>query len=397
MPRLAQERSALEVKRLRAPGMHAVGGVPGLYLQVLPTGARTWVLRVMVGGRRRDMGLGGYPAVSLARARESAREARERVRLGADPIEDRRVARDVLAARSRAAMTFRDCAVRLIESKIAGWRSAVHARQWSQSLRDYAFPSIGLYPVDQIGLPEVLLVLERDDFWYQKPETASRVRGRLEAVLDWAAVHGYRDAANPARWKGQLDKVLPAPRAVRSVTHYPALPIEQVPEFMSLLRDKHGTVPRALEVLILTCVRLSELQGMRWDELDLVRRVWVVPAARMKANREHRVPLSPRVCDILAAQPRAAELVFPAQVGMLSGAAFRGCLRGLVSGVTVHGFRSTFRDWVSEETSYPGELAEAALAHAVRGRVEAAYRRGDLFERRRLLMDAWSAYCGPPA
>ena len=397
MPKKAKELSALEVQRIRTAGLHAVGVVAGLHLQVVPSGARSWVLRVVVGGKRRDMGLGGYPDVTLAGAREKARAAREAIVQGIDPIAARVAARSALAAVRGAAITFKEAAEHFVDAKSGEWKNAKHRQQWSNTLAAYAVPVIGSMQVRDIGLPHIIKIL--DPIWTAKTETASRVRARLESVLDWATVRGYRHGDNPARWKGHLDKILAKPGKVAKVEHHLALPLDQVTPFMRALQQRHGIAARALEVLILTATRSGEVRAARWDEFDLDAGLWTIPAERMKAGREHRVPLPARVLAILNALPRlvGVELVFPApRGGVLSDMSLTAVTRRMGVAAVPHGFRSTFRDWAAERTDYPSEMAEMALAHAINNKVEAAYRRGDLFEKRRRMMEDWAHFCEMP-
>lgn len=397
MPKKAKELGPLDVKRLVEPGLHAVGGVAGLHLQILPSGGRSWVLRIVIGGKRREVGLGGFPDVPLALAREKAREVREAVQQGRDPIAERAAARSALAAQRGAEITFDECAEKFISAKSAEWKNAKHVAQWSATLTTYASPVVGTMQVRDIELSHVVKILEKDDFWTTKTETASRVRGRIEAVLDWATVRGYRKGENPARWKGHLDKVLATPKKVQKVEHHAALPVDEIGAFMRDLREREGIAARALEVLILTAARSGEVRGMTWGEINLDEAVWIVPAERMKAKREHRVPLSSRVIEVLRSLPVVAgELVFPGmrEGSPLSDMTVTAVLKRMGRGdLTAHGFRSTFRDWAAERTNYPREVAEAALAHTIENKVEAAYRRGDLFEKRRRMMEDWSRFC----
>lgn len=397
MPKKAKELGPLDVKRLVEPGLHAVGGVAGLHLQILPSGGRSWVLRIVIGGKRREVGLGGFPDVPLALAREKAREVREAVQQGRDPIAERAAARSALAAQRGAEITFDECAEKFISAKSAEWKNAKHVAQWSATLTTYASPVVGTMQVRDIELSHIVKILEKDDFWTTKTETASRVRGRIEAVLDWATVRGYRKGENPARWKGHLDKVLAAPKKVQKVEHHAALPVDEIGAFMRDLREREGIAARALEVLILTAARSGEVRGMTWGEINLDEAVWIVPAERMKAKREHRVPLSVRVIEVLRSLPVVAgELVFP---GMREGSPLSDMTLTAVlkrmgrADLTAHGFRSSFRDWAAERTNYPREVAEMALAHTIGDKVEAAYRRGDLFEKRRRMMEDWSRFC----
>ena len=397
MPKKAKELGPLDVKRIVEPGLHAVGGVAGLHLQVLPSGGKSWLLRIVIGGKRREVGLGGFPDVPLALAREKAREVRETVQQGRDPIAERAAARSALAAQRGAEITFDECAEKFIAAKSAEWRSAKHAAQWTATLTTYASPVLGTMQVRDIELAHIVKVLEKDDFWTAKTETASRVRGRIESVLDWATVRGYRKGENPARWKGHLDKVLPAPKKVAKVEHHAALPVDAIGAFMRDLRQREGIAARALEVLILTAARSGELRGMTWAEVNLDDAVWIVPAARMKAKREHRVPLSVRVIEVLRGLPVVAGgLVFPGmrEGSPLSDMTLTAVLRRMGRGdLTAHGFRSTFRDWAAERTNYPRDVAEMALAHTIGDKVEAAYRRGDLFDKRSRMMEDWARLC----
>ena len=397
MPRLATELGALAVSRLTAPGFYFVGGVPGLALQVLPTGARTWVLRVMVAGKRRDMGLGGYSrsGMNVARAREAALEARKKVAQGIDPINERRAAKGALLAARAKAMTFKTAAFAYIADHEAGWKNAKHRQQWESTLTTHAFGKIGDLLVQDVELPHVRLVL--DPIWRTKTETASRVRQRIELVLGWATANGYREGLNPARWKGHLSNLLPRPSKVTQVVHHKALPVADMGAFMRRLRAADGMGARAMEFAIMTAARSGEVRGALWDELDLESKIWTVPGERMKAGKEHRVPLSAAAVKMLNALPRinGASLVFAApRGGQLSDMTLTAALRRLEVPAVPHGFRSTFRDWAGERTNYPREVVEMALAHAIGNQVEQAYARGDLFEKRRHLMNDWARYCG---
>ncbi|MEA5124348.1 phage integrase central domain-containing protein [Xanthomonas floridensis] len=386
MPKQTKELAAVMVPRLPS-GLHAAGGATGLYLRVSATGARSWVLRVMVGNRRRDMGLGGWPDVPLAEARERARVARRKIEEGIDPIEQRKAARGKL----KTTPTFKWCAEQTIEAKRHEWKSAKHGDQWRSTLATYAFPTLAGMPVDQVQLPHVVGVLS--PIWTTKTESASRLRMRIEAVLAWATASGYRKGDNPARWRGNLDAVLPKPGKVKKTTHHAALPIDDMPDFMSALRQRDGIATRALEFTILTATRSGEVRGATWDEIQ--GDTWIIPGKRMKAGKEHRVPLSPRALQILAALPRMAgsPYVFPGvQGGTLSDMSLSAVLKRMSVDAVPHGFRSTFRDWCSERTDYPRDVAEMALAHTIGNKVEAAYRRGDLFEKRRQMMRDWEKH-----
>lgn len=395
MPKKAKELSALEVGRLKQAGLYAVGGVAGLHLQVLPSGARSWILRVMIGGKRRDMGLGGYPDVPLAQAREKAREARETIAQGIDPVAQRAAARSALAAQRGASISFDECARKYIEAKAPEWKNAKHVAQWVTTLDTYASPIVGKLQVRDVTLSHIVRILE--PIWTTKTETATRLRGRIENVLDWATVRGYRHGENPARWKGHLDKILAKPGKVAKVEHHAALAVDDIGAFMKNLRTREGIAARALEVLILTATRSGEIRGATWGEIDEANATWTIPGERMKAGKEHRVPLSPKVLEILRDLPRLADnpLVFPAPraKGPLSDMTLTAVMRRMEVDAVPHGFRSTFRDWAAERTNYPREVAEMALAHTIGDKVEAAYRRGDLFEKRRRMMDDWARFC----
>lgn len=395
MPKKAKELSALEVRNLSEPGTHFVGGVAGLALKIKDTGTKSWVLRAMVGSKRRDFGLGGFPDVTLALAKDAAREARAKIKAGIDPIEEARQARSALKASQASAITFQKAAEAYIKAHKDGWRNEKHTKQWTATLTAYAYPKIGALLVQDVELPQVLSVLE--PIWTSKTETASRLRGRIEQVLDWATARGYRQGLNPARWRGHLDKLLPKPSKVARVVHHDALPVSEVGAFMASLRKQEGIGAKALELAILTAARSGEVRGARWSEFDLKAGLWVIPGHRMKAGREHRVPLSPEAVSILEALPRqaATDLVFVgAKGGQLSDMTLSAVIKRMGAPCVPHGFRSTFRDWAAERTNYPSEMAEMALAHTISDKVEAAYRRGDLFEKRRRMMADWASFCG---
>jgi integrase len=395
--------TALKVEKLKSeespkPGMHADGG--GLYLRVTPEGARNWVLRYMIDRRPRWMGLGPLSLYGLADARAKALDARRKRHEGIDPIEARRTERARQKLEAAKAITFKQCAELYIASHRAGWQNDKHAAQWPATLSAYAYPAVGALPVQAVDTGLVLKVLE--PIWRTKPETASRLRGRLESILDFAKVRGYRDGENPARWRGHLAKLLPARSKVRAIEHHAALPYPELPGFLAALRGQEGTAARAFEFLILTAARTGEVIGARWNEIDLLDKVWTVPAARMKARREHRVPLSPRALAILGEVQKIRDsdaddaFVFPGRkTGTpLSNIAFLMLLRRMERGdLTAHGFRATFKTWASERTSFQNEIVEASLAHVIGGKVEQAYRRGDLFEKRRRLMQQWATFC----
>jgi len=393
MPKIAKELSALEIGRLREPGFHSVGGVPGLAMQVTATGARSWVLRVMVGVRRRDMGLGPFPAVPLALAREKARQARESVATGNDPILEREQARSALLAQQARVITFRTAAEKFVAIKRSEWKNEKHHKQWAATLVQYAYPVIGDMHVADVEQAHILRILE--PIWTTKTETASRVRGRIETVLDWAAARGHRSGINPAQWKGRLDKLLAAPRKLQAVAHHPAVPIDDAAAFYAELSQADGIAARALQFAMLTATRSGEVRGAAWSEVDLAKGLWVIPAARMKAKAEHRVPISPASLALLNALPRieGCDFVFPSsRKAALSDMSLLAVMRRMGSQYVPHGLRSTFRDWAAERTEFPRDLAEKALAHVLDSKTEAAYRRGDMVERRATMMFAWAQF-----
>jgi integrase len=386
--------SAVKVTNLKQPGYYADGG--NLYLRVAPGGSKGWIFRFASAGRTRDAGLGSYPTVSIIRAREAARRCREMVAAGVDPIEARKRDRQAALVASAKTMTFEQCAKAFIASHSAAWRSVRQPRLWSATLADYVYPAVGTLPVSAIDTPLVRRVLE--PIWVKKPETASRVRARIERVLDWAKVHGYREGENPARWRGHLDNLLPNWRKVRAVQHHSAMPYREIPALMEKLRADPTAAARALELLVLTATRVSETLGARWDEINLNERIWIIAAARTKSGREHRIPLASRSVAVLEemAKFRNNEFVFAgAREGRpVTRTVLLNLGKRLGLSVTNHGFRSSFRDWAGEQTNFPREVAELSLAHSIGDAVERAYARGDLLEKRRKLMEAWAAYCG---
>ena len=375
-----------------APGKYEDGG--GLRLVVSDAGARKWVLRFSIKGKRREMGLGSYPDVGLADVRLKASACRQQAAAGIDPIEARHVEPEAIP-------TFTACAARFIRAHRRGWKNAKHARQWVSTMKTYVKPSMGSKPVDAIVTEDVLEILS--PIWTTKTETAKRIQGRIENILDFAAAHKYRDALNPARWRGHLDMLLPKPSRVKTVNHHPAMPYTEVSSFMVELSENGSVSALALRFLILTATRTSEVLQARWSEIDLEAQVWTIPAARMKAKREHRVPLPDVAIANLNALPRidGNPYLFPGgSYGRpLSNMALLQLMRGLGYGVkgsrgdyVPHGFRSSFRDWSGEVSRFPRDVAEMALAHTIENKVEAAYRRGDLFEKRRKMMGAWAGY-----
>jgi integrase len=396
-----KELGALAVSNIKRRGINFVGGVTGLAVNVIESGSRSWILRYQVGGKRRDMGLGGYPSVTLAQAKEAARTARALLAQGIDPIEHSRAARSKLISERGTAITFAQAASQYIETHESSWRNVKHAQQWRNTIEAYATPIIGKVLVRDVALPQVLSILE--PIWKTKTETASRLRGRIESILDWATARGYRTGPNPACWKGLLDKLLPAPGKIAKSDHHRALPFADLAKFMKLLAAQDGLGARALEFTILTACRSGEVRGAKWEEFDLESGIWTVPAGRMKAGKEHRVPLSDAALTIVKTQKEYAfcEYVFPSshrarnsdsEGAPLSDMTLSAVLRRMKVAAVPHGFRSTFRDWCAETTDYPREVAEMALAHAIGNKVEAAYRRGDLFDKRKQMMQDWADY-----
>ncbi|MDP7144342.1 MAG: integrase arm-type DNA-binding domain-containing protein [Pseudomonadales bacterium] len=390
MARKLERLSALKVRKANKPGMIADGG--GLYLRIGPTGAKSWIYRYMIEGRSTDMGLGPLHTISLAEARVVAAQCRQLKHNGIDPKAHRDDVRHEARLSSYRSITFEACAIEYIESHRAAWKNPKHAKQWQSTISTYALPKFGNLPVQQVDTEEVLGCLK--PIWLEKAETATRLRGRIEAILDWAKVKGYREGENPAHWKGHLDNLLPSPAKIKNVNHHNALPYIEMPQFMRDLQQMEGMGARALEFTILTAVRTGETIGARWGEIrdDL----WIIPGERMKGGKEHRVPLSEAVRSLLDGLPRTDDFVFRGQRPNkgLSNMAMLTLLRRMNrEDITVHGFRSTFRDWAEDRTNTPREIKELSLAHQVGSQVEAAYRRSDLLDKRRDLMDLWAQYC----
>jgi integrase len=400
MARPIKRLSALLVAKLKEPGYYADGG--NLYLQISASGSKSWIFRYRFGDRQKEMGLGSLNAKTLAQARDAAAECRtglaEKVRI--DPLAARQEARSAAAAlrtKQRAVPTFDEAARLYIAAHRHEWRNEKHGLQWESTLATYASPMIGTLPVSAIETSHVLKVL--GDIWQEKTETATRLRGRIEKVLDWARVAGYREGENPARWRGHLEHSLAAPTKAKKVTHHPALPWRELGDFMVDLRTQKGIAAKALEFGILTAARSGEVRMATWTEIDIATATWTVPGSKMKAGVEHRVPLAGAVVELLRQMPRieGCDLVFPGLKNKpLSDMSLTAVLRRMKrDDITVHGMRSTFRDWCAESSanSFGREAAEHALAHSLPDRVEAAYRRGDQFERRIGLMQAWADYC----
>lgn len=428
MPKRIEELSALDVKRLAHPGegrrnaLHAVGGVAGLFLQITPTGGKSWVLRATIGNKRRDLGLGSFPTVTLAQAREKAREARDKIEMGRDPVEERKAVKAALVAAQRPRLTFAEAVGKALGAKLEAFKNAKHRDQWRNTLDQYALPIIGGLPVELIDTAAVLRVLSQEvkdktgkvegTLWTARTVTATRLRQRIEGVLSWATVAGHRTGDNPARWAGNLKELLPAPGKIEEKGNHPALALDDAPAWFAELRRREGFGARAVEFAALTAARSGEVRGATWDEVDLERGLWIVPAQRMKMKAEHRVALAPAAVALLKALPKldGNPLVFPAaRGGQLSDMTLSATMKRMHEAAVAaggagyldarskrpavpHGLRSTFRDWVAERTQYPGDMAEVALAHRISNAVEAAYRRGDMVEKRRAMMAAWTGF-----
>lgn len=398
MPKRAAGLTARQVQTIKSAGLFADGG--GLYLQVSAEGsAKSWIFRYTAGtGKRRNFGLGSVETWGLAEARQKALALRRMVANGRDPVDEKRAAVAARRVETAKAMTFRQCAEAYITAHAAGWRNPKHAAQWPATLETYVYPVFGSLPVAAVDVGLVMKAVE--PIWSAKPETASRVRGRIESVLDWATARGHRQGENPARWRGHLENLLPKRSKVQRVEHHAALPYSEIAGFLQDLRRHDGIAALALQFAILTAARTGEVIGARWDEINLAERLWTVPADRMKAGKEHKVPLTDAALAIVNAMAaiRSSDWVFPGASGQrpISNMSMLMLLRRMGRGeLTVHGFRSTFADWSAERTNFPSEVREMALAHAVGDKVEAAYRRGDLFDKRRQLAEAWARYCAP--
>lgn len=398
MAKKAEELTAIQVKRLTEPGLHPVGTVPGLRLNVSPSGAKSWILRTTIGTKRSDIGLGSYPAVTLAAAWERARNALNTIREGKNPIAERK------AGKAAITWTFKTCALAYIQTHKPSWKNAKHGQQWENTLETYVYPKFGEKHVKNIDTEDVVSAIRGE--WSTKNETMVRIRNRIELVLSWAAAQGYRPKGfNPAQWRGHLDQVLPKPSKVNKRQHHEALPVDGVYDFMQRLANVEGMSARCLEFTILCACRSGESRGALWSEIDMDAGTWSIPASRMKAGRPHRIPLSDRALTLLEELPRIVnddgeeiDLVFPGLRGdkPLSDMSLTAVMRRLKMTAVPHGFRSTFTDWVAERTAYPSEVREMALAHAIGNDTEAAYRRGDLFDKRRNLMNEWATFCYSP-
>jgi integrase len=395
MAKTVKRLKDMQIRRLSKPGSYPDG--EGLYLQVRTSGAKDWFYRYEVDGKGRKRGLGSYPTISLEQARDDALECRQLRQQGIDPVDYAKAQRQKEALDEAKSFTFKECALAYINSHQQGWKNRKHESQWRNTLDTYAYPTIGDIGVQDIDIGLVLDVLE--PIWYQKTETASRVRQRIENILDWATVKQYRSGDNPALWRGRLDKLLPKRVKVQKPVHFPAMDYRELPGYFQALRKRDSVATRALAFTILTAARNGEARAVTSDELDLKGKVWTIPDNRMKADREHRVPLSAEALKIIKEMEpfkrHTDHFIFPGQAHAkpISEASLLKIVKQQDKTLTVHGFRSTFRDWCAEQTSFPREVAEAALAHSIRDKTEAAYQRGDLFEKRRRLMDQWMQYC----
>ena len=400
MPRIAKELGPLDVKRLTAAGFHLVGGVAGLMLQISQTGTKSWLMRVTVGNKRREIGLGAYSSsgVGLALARQKAQQVRDDIAKGIDPVLQRAEARQTIIENQIEAKaldwTFRRCAEAYIKAKQPGWRNVKHGTQWKNTLATYVYPSIGDMLVRNVGITHVTNIIE--PHWATKNETINRVRNRIELVLDWAAVRKLRSGDNPARWKGNLDKLLADRSIVAPITGHKALPAEALHGFMVALQDVTGTSARCLEFVILTACRSGEARLATWAEFDMVSKTWAIPGQRMKSGRPHNVPLSAEAVALLEALPRmeGTTLLFPGtKAGKpLSDMSMTAVMRRMEVDAVPHGFRASFSSWCAESTAYPSEVREMALAHAIGDNTVAAYQRSDLFQKRRNLMADWAKF-----
>ncbi len=402
MARQQQRLSALQVTKFTKPGLYGDGG--GLTLQITPTGAKSWLFRYMVAGKPFGMGLGPTHTVSLAEARQKALDARKLLIDGINPLAAKKQSKIAAALADAKMMTFDQCAKAYIMAHKAGWKNAKHGDQWTNTLKTYASPVFGHLPVAEIDTGLVVKCLA--PIWDSKTETASRVRGRIESVLGWATTSGYRIGENPARWKGHLENLLATISKTSRTKNHPSLPWQRIGAFISALRVREGVSARAVEFAILTACRSGEVRGARWAEFDTAGKLWTIPAERMKAKREHQVPLSDAALALLDSMPKDGDVVFAGTKGQpLSDMSLTAVIRRMNGddkpvwadangdGVTVHGFRSSFRMWAAEATIYPREVAEHALAHQLPDAVERAYQRGSQFAKRAALMAEWAAFC----
>jgi len=413
MPKVAPVLSDIAVRNIKEPGLHSVGGVAGLKIQVTKTGGRSWILKASIGGVVREMGLGSCSDVSMKQARELAREARVKINDGNDPIAERKAKRAQLAAAKAKLKTFDQCAEEYISLQEPKWKGPKQAAQWRASIRDYASPFIGKLSVSSVDTAHIMNIL--NPIWVTKTETASRVRARIESILSYATTSGYRSGDNPARLKDHLDNLLPKAADVKQKRHHAALPYSDIGRFMLDLRGRDKTSARALEFSVLTACRSGEIRGAKWAEIDYAKKLWTIPANRMKAKKEHVVPLSAASILLLKKQQSlnlTSEYVFPGKNGQqLSDMTISKLVKTMHqkmidsgkpgytdpsqsgSVATPHGFRSTFREWAAEQSKFPREVIEHALAHQLKDKAEAAYQRGSALPKRVKLMEAWSKYC----
>ena len=420
MPKIAKPLNDIQLRRINRVGWHAVGGVAGLLLQVRnpsKEGAqipRSWILRVKVGDERQPIGLGSYPQVSLAEAREMAKKLVIEAKQGINLKAKKRAKRSALLSAASKNKTFKECAEAYMEAHSSDYSSDKHRKQWPSTLTAYAYPIIGNIMVADITMRDILSVLnqetnvtetEKGKLWYVKTETAKRLLGRIKTVLDYATVNEYRIGANPAQWTGYLSTQLPAPQKLQKVEHYPAVPYQMIGDFTSKLRNNDSISAKAIEFLILTAVRSGSVRQAEWSEIDYDKKLWVIPPEHTKARREHRVPLQPQAIKLLKSLPKlvGSNIVFPSPTGKaLSDMALSQLMRGmrergeLTVEAVPHGFRSTFRDWAAEQTAYPDEIRKAASGHTVGDAVKEAYQRTDLLEKRRRLMSEWAAFLDEP-
>lgn len=387
MPKVAKELTAIEIKRMATPGFHMVGTVAGLGIRIKDSGTKSWILRYAYGKKRFDMGLGSYPEVSLAKAHEKARLEKEKIRQGINPLAEKK------AKTEHIEWTFEKCSESYIGAHSPSWSNTKHTAQWTSTLKNYAYPKIGYMHVKSIGVKEVLSVIETD--WATKNETMNRIRNRIERILDWAKVRGYRDGDNPAVWRGNLDQALPKPSKVANVESHKGVPIDDMYEFLKKLKLEFGMGARCLEFVIFTACRSGEARGALWSEIDLANKVWKIPASRMKSKREHRVPLNDSAISLLKSIPKIAniDLVFPNASNLpLSDMTLTSVMRRMKLKYVPHGFRSTFATWAQERTHYPSDVRERALAHTVGNKTTGAYERGDQFDKRKRLMSDWDQF-----
>ena len=421
MPKIVTPLSDLQVRRITRVGWHAVGGVAGLLLQVRKpkkVGSQTprsWILRVKVGDQRQPIGLGSYPQVSLAVAREQAAKLSIEAKQGVNLKAKKTAQRSALIAAAAKNKTFQECAAAYMDAHSSDYTNEKHRKQWPATLVTYAYPIIGKMLVSDIAMRDVRNVLEQETvvdvntkgkLWYVKTETAKRLLGRIKTVLDYATVNQYRSGTNPAQWTGFLSTQLPSPKKLQKKEHHPAVPYQQMGDFMSKLRSNPSLSAKALELLILTAVRSGSVRNAEWSEIDLGNALWIIPAEHTKARQEHRVPLQAQAIKLLKSLPKLAgsNLIFPSRTGKaLSDMAFSQLMRGmrergeLTVEAVPHGFRSTFRDWAAEQTAYPDEIRKAASGHTVGDSVKEAYQRTDLLDKRRNLMNEWANYIERPA